>query len=134
VDMEGLWYRVLKARQGEEGGQLKEGGRESSLWWRMLCGVCEGAGLGVGRWFDSNSRRVVGNGRNASFWFDRWVGDVPLRDKFPRLFDLAVDKEALVVDMATRGWGEGGNAWRWRRQLLAWEEESVRECVATKCV
>jgi len=26
VDKEGLWYRVLKARYGEEGGRLKEGG------------------------------------------------------------------------------------------------------------
>jgi len=31
--------RVLKARYGEEGGRLKEGGRHSSNWWRMLCGV-----------------------------------------------------------------------------------------------
>jgi len=27
------------------------------------------------------------------------------------------------------GYGEvRGNAWRWRRRLLAWEEESLREC------
>jgi hypothetical protein len=30
--------------------------------------------------------------------------------------------------MARLGWEEGGNAWGWRRRLLAWEEESVREC------
>lgn len=27
------------------------------------------------------------------------------------------------------GWGEGGEACLWRRRLLAWEEESVRECL-----
>jgi len=32
VDKEGLWYRVLNARYGEEGGRLKEGGRDSSVW------------------------------------------------------------------------------------------------------
>jgi len=26
------------------------------------------------------------------------------------------------------GWMEGGRAWEWRRRLLAWEENSVREC------
>ena len=44
------------------------------------------------------------------------------------IFDLAVDKECKVEEMWRLGWGEGGAAWVWRRRLLAWEEESVREC------
>jgi len=39
VDKEGLWYRVLKARYRKKGGQLKDGGGVSSVWWRMLCGI-----------------------------------------------------------------------------------------------
>ena len=31
--------------------------------------------------------------------------------------------------MARLGWEEKGNALGWRRRLLAWEEDSVRECV-----
>ncbi|GAU29725.1 hypothetical protein TSUD_392130 [Trifolium subterraneum] len=27
------------------------------------------------------------------------------------------------------GWGVGGEAWKWRQRLLAWEEELVVECV-----
>jgi len=27
------------------------------------------------------------------------------------------------------GWGVNGEAWKWRRRLLAREEELVRECV-----
>jgi len=64
---EGLWYRVLKARYGESGGGLQEGGRNDSSWWRMLCRVREGVGEGVGRWFDENTRRVLGNGRDTLF-------------------------------------------------------------------
>jgi len=30
--------------------------------------------------------------------------------------------------MFALGWDEGGGAWRWRRQLWAWEEELVEEC------
>lgn len=66
-----------------------------------------GAGLGDGNWFDDNSRWVMGNARGTSFWYDNWVGNVPLKVRFPRLFDLTVDREALVVDMATRGWRRG---------------------------
>lgn len=123
-----LWYRVLRARYGEEGGRLKEGGRESSLWWRMICGIRNGVGLGVGRWFDDNIRRVVGGGGDTYFWTDNWVGGVPLRIRFPRLFELVVNKWATVEDMERRGWEVGGDAWVWRRRLHAWEEESVSDC------
>ena len=53
---------------------------------------------------------------------------MPLRVRYPRLFDLAVVKECTVEEMWRLGWGEGGEAWVWRRRLLAWEEQSVREC------
>lgn len=70
VDKEGLWYRVLKARYEEEGGILKEEGRDCSLWWRMLSRIRGGVGLGDGSWFDNNVRRVVGGGDTTYFWTD----------------------------------------------------------------
>jgi len=128
MELEGLWYRVLKARYRESGGRLQEGGRFSSSWWQMLCRVREGVVEGVGRWFDNNIRREVVNGRNTLFWYDTWVGEVSLCIKFPRLFDLAMNKYSMVEEIWRLGWSEGGGAWSWRRRLLAWEEESVREC------
>ena len=32
-EMENLWYKVLVARYGEEGGQLCFDGRRGSVWW-----------------------------------------------------------------------------------------------------
>ena len=90
VEKVGLWYRVLKARYAEEGGRLKEGGRHSSLRWRNLCRIREGVGAGVGSWYEDNTRRIVGDGWNTLFWTDNWVGGVPLRIKFRRLFELSV--------------------------------------------
>jgi hypothetical protein len=119
VEKDGLWYRVLKARYGEEGGKIKGGGRNSSRWWRSICNVRDGSGLAVGRWFDDNTRRVVGNGCNTFFWTDNWLGGVPLKLQFSRLYDLSVHKECTVEDMARAGWEEGGLGWVWRRRLLA---------------
>jgi len=65
VEKDGLWYRVLKARYGEEGGQLTEGGRHTSLWWMVVCDIRIGDGLYVGNCFEENTRRVVGNGLNT---------------------------------------------------------------------
>jgi len=48
VEREGLWYRVLKARYGEEGGCVKEGGRDCSVWWQMMQGIRDGVRLGWG--------------------------------------------------------------------------------------
>jgi len=53
---------------------------------------------------------------------------MPLRLKFPRLFDMAVCKDSSVEEMWRLGWMEGGRVWEWRRRLLAWEEDSVRGC------
>jgi len=65
VDKEGLWYRALKARYGEEGGWLREGGRDSSVWWRMLSDIRCGVGVGVESWFEENVCRVEGDGSST---------------------------------------------------------------------
>jgi hypothetical protein len=93
----------------------------------MLCNLQEGIESGLGSWFEDNCRKVVGNGNFTYFWLDNWIGGVPLCYKFNRLFNLAVNKECSVEEMSRLGWGEGVNAWRWKRQLMAWEEDSVRE-------
>jgi hypothetical protein len=107
---------------------LKEGGRHCSAWWQSICRIREGLGESVGRWFDNNIRRVVGDGNDTLFWHDTWVRDFPLRTTFPRLYDLALNKECSVVE-ARRDFGAVGGWERvWRRRLFAWEEEGAREC------
>ena len=39
VEKESLWYRVLVARYGEEGGRLLDGGRTASAWWRAIAAL-----------------------------------------------------------------------------------------------
>ncbi|GJX29545.1 RNA-directed DNA polymerase, eukaryota, reverse transcriptase zinc-binding domain protein [Tanacetum coccineum] len=39
----------------------------------------------------------IGNGSTTSFWHDRWYGDVCLKEKFKRLFNLEIQKDASVA-------------------------------------
>ncbi|KEH29819.1 hypothetical protein MTR_4g052370 [Medicago truncatula] len=95
---------VLKARYGEEGGQLKDGGRTSSVWWRGMVGIHDGIGIGVGNWFDENISKIVGDGRSTFFRMDNWIGEVPLCVRFSRLFDLAKNQTCSVAEMQQFGW------------------------------
>ncbi|GAU41887.1 hypothetical protein TSUD_169980 [Trifolium subterraneum] len=53
-----------------------------------------------------------------------------LCERFQRLFDLTVNKSSTVAECFSLEWGARGDAWIWRRQLWAWEEEMLGECQA----
>ncbi|GJX93742.1 RNA-directed DNA polymerase, eukaryota [Tanacetum coccineum] len=40
---------------------------------------------------------VVGNGNSSKFWHDKWHGDFSFKDKFHRLFNLKIHKDASVA-------------------------------------
>ena len=121
VDRDSLCFRVLAARNGLEGGHLCVGGRDGSAWWRNISALrSEG-------WFHSNVSRSLSDGTKALFWTDVWVGELSLRDRFSRLYELSLLKGETVAAMRALGWEEEGEAWRWRHRLFAWEEESVGE-------
>jgi len=50
-------------------------------------------GLGD-NWFEEGV--VVGNGNKTSFWLDKWVGDIPLSERIPRLYSLSNQKEGKL--------------------------------------
>ncbi|GAU51648.1 hypothetical protein TSUD_414700 [Trifolium subterraneum] len=103
VEQDSLWSMVLKAKYGEEGGRVRFEEGVGSVWWRSL--------------------------NRALFWKDPWLDDCSLARSFGRLFDLAENKLTTVHDMYEAGWGVGGEAWKWRRRLYAWEEDLVLECI-----
>ena len=73
----------------------------------------------------SRSRLIVGNGRKVKFWKDLWCEDQALKDAFPNLFKLAVNKDQWVCD----AWEEGGEVGSWNplfsRYFKDWEMEEV---------
>lgn len=82
VDKGGFWYTVLAARYGEVAGRLGArvvligGGR-----WLGLRTALVRMGKG---WFTKSVSRKAGDGADTFFWYDRWLGYVPLCQRFSR--------------------------------------------------
>ena len=98
--------------------------RNQSLWWKDLCGICsKGA---KSNWFDCRSKWILGDGRSVKFWKDRWVEDIVLKEKFPRLFLISTCKDSLVSDLVDPGkiTSAGCQSWNpgWRRERFVWEK------------
>lgn len=61
-ERESLWYKMLDAWYGEEGGRLCFDGRGGSVWWENFKKVRMGAALVNEGWLVDNINREVGNG------------------------------------------------------------------------
>lgn len=127
-DQEALWVRVVKSIYGSV---RLVGGRPRcwSGWWR---GVIENGMGEKGKWFWQELERKLGDGGDTSFWHYLWLTDLPLKDKFSRLFNLSKDKEVVVGTMGS--WVNNIWPWNcsWRRPLLAREEamvDSLFQCI-----
>ena len=81
--------------------------------------IRDGIGEGGEGWFEARVRKRVGDGANTDFWRDCWCGNVPLCDRFSRLYDLVVNKSITVRNMFLLGVDVGGEALQWRRWLWA---------------
>ncbi|KAE8673291.1 RNA helicase family protein isoform 2 [Hibiscus syriacus] len=75
----------------------------------------------VGGCLRAHAKLQVGNGKSISFWNDSWLGDVPLKMLFPRIFALSPIQGGKVADFGSFD----SNGWEWnirtRRNLCDWE-------------
>jgi hypothetical protein len=123
-----LWKQVIKGKYGGGAFSKVVMGEEckpwfSSTWWRDICSI--GTNLDY-NWFVREVVKKTGNGEITSFWEDVWVGDVALRERFPRLFSISVQKEEVIARMWNGNGMEGWNL-RWRRSLFVWELNLLNE-------
>ncbi|WMV32209.1 hypothetical protein MTR67_025594 [Solanum verrucosum] len=106
-----LWYRVIKSKYEQLNTWVtKEVNtpygislwKSISIFWQFL----------------SNQLTVkVRNGRKTSFWIDKWMGTVSLKDLFIDIFVLAQHQEKTVAEM----WSPQGWNMIFRRNLNDWE-------------
>nr|GEW86600.1 RNA-directed DNA polymerase, eukaryota, reverse transcriptase zinc-binding domain protein [Tanacetum cinerariifolium] len=89
-----LWFRVIKALYGTSIDSHPV--NLSSNW----CSIIHELHLLVGKgfYFLDHCKKRIENGRDTCFWYDNWLGDKPLKDLFPRLFALELNKEVTVAD------------------------------------
>jgi len=99
-EKDSLWRRVVRSKYGDNGlgcyPSRPKGAYRQSLW-RFIH-------EGWGRFYQVFSFRV-GVGSSISFWHDRWCEESPLRDLFPSLYVLAVNRDASIADYYQRGPG-----------------------------
>jgi len=98
-----VWYRVLVARYGEVGGRLEVGGQSCSAWWMEVARVRDGGGGVVGDWFGECVSKKVGDGSDTLFWYDKWLGSIPLYVRYRQLFDLYENKSITVANLFSLG-------------------------------
>jgi hypothetical protein len=79
----GPWQDLMKHKYMSCGGisytRKKPG--DSPLWSDMLQ---------VKQIYLKGRRMKVGNGRDTSFWCDAWCDQIPLKDRFPEIFDICI--------------------------------------------
>lgn len=71
----------------------------------------------------------MGDGRKTRFWLDKWLGNSTLKDIFPRLFIVSLQREEFIANM---GFWDGYH-WHWnlswRRDLFQWEVPLLEELI-----
>jgi len=92
----GLWKEVLESKYGGW-RNLKEDKciYRASLWWKDLKKIWKLEMWGSN--FGDCLNWEIGNGKDIKLWEDRWVGNDPLKTKFPRLFSLSVEKDMTLA-------------------------------------
>jgi hypothetical protein len=109
LEEEELWKNVIIAKYGLRAvGNVRLDdamfGNLCSSWWRNVCNLDKGV-----KWFEQMAIKKFGRGNSTKFWSNIWVGDQSLQHRFPRLFGILIQQDALVCDMG--GWING--VWRW---------------------
>ncbi|WMV46335.1 hypothetical protein MTR67_039720 [Solanum verrucosum] len=116
-----LWKETIKARFGME-----------NKWTTYM--PTQPYGTGVWRsirsqWikFANNCKIKVGNGGKTLFWEDVWAGQETLKNKYPDLFNLSLQKVSRIREMRdNQGWDL-----KFRRHLNDWEINRVAELLNT---
>ncbi|GJY70914.1 RNA-directed DNA polymerase, eukaryota, reverse transcriptase zinc-binding domain protein [Tanacetum coccineum] len=96
-DGSSLWSTFIKALFGFHGAiGLTVKPNRRSIWSDILQAVNSLKDKGID--FLQFIRKKIGNGVNTSFWADSWIGSIPFKEKFLRLYALEESKSISVAD------------------------------------
>jgi len=113
-----LWKNILDSKyDGWRGLRSQVQNYKESLWWRDIRKVWN-----LEEWgndFEDRGRWEVGDGKEIRFWEDKWVDNVPLKHKFPRLFSISLNTGHHLTQVGI--WSN--NSWSWE---LSWRRNDGR--------
>ncbi|OMO53991.1 reverse transcriptase [Corchorus capsularis] len=124
-EKDSYWRSVVVARHNWPNDcifPLLETSRKSSLVWKNIASPLESSN----RFHDvlvSGFGLLIGNGKRISFWREEWIPGVILKQDYPRIFALVVNKTGKVEEFGN--WSRG--MWNWnivlRRSVFDWERD-----------
>ncbi|GKA32928.1 hypothetical protein Tco_0719295 [Tanacetum coccineum] len=90
-----LWLRVIKAIHGEDGKVDKQVNSAYPSYWMDIVheiNVLKKQGINL-----LNCMQMkLGNGDKPAFWEDKWIGNIVLKDLYPRIYALETCKYVKV--------------------------------------
>ena len=122
-----LWKRIIKSVhniQGEKASLTNFSKAKTGIWANLL--TDDPGTVKVRKIIQEGMSLRVGDGTSILFWHDRWCEIGVLKDIYPRLFTVSLQKNCEVCQMGE--WVENSWVWNldWRRRLYEWEMEEVR--------
>jgi hypothetical protein len=89
---EGIWQDIVRKKYMKKGmiSLLAKNPKNFPVWNDLLK---------VRHVYLKGRSMKVGNGKNTSFWHNRYCGLVSLADKFPKLYKISVEQECSVEYM-----------------------------------
>ncbi|GJX58573.1 RNA-directed DNA polymerase, eukaryota [Tanacetum coccineum] len=108
----GLWVNVVKEIHGTEGGigSRRSGYKTAySPWYCLLNSIYQLQAKGID--LLALCSRSVGDGQSINFWDECWCGGSSLKEKFPRVYALDLNKHCKAIRDVSLSNSKDG--WKW---------------------
>ena len=93
-----LWKRVIQSLHGVEGGlnSLNKSGRHAGTWRNIIKVSMDFEKVNIP--LDSLFQRKISYASTLAFWWDSWICNLSLKDKFPVLYSLEKKKKCSISE------------------------------------
>lgn len=132
MESKALWRRIICSKYRIDKGNwwpsTSHISRCSKLWKDIVSGTEQSSRLL--EFYLENCKVKVGNGHRVNFWVDKWYDNLCLKDEFPLLYRLVVNKGESLFAMVERRDESGEWCFQFKRELYNWERVEAARLVS----